>query len=169
MTEIQHLTAGNKEANITVEAFINFACPYCSQYFAAADEVLEPYINDGSVQYIIKHFDKTKQRLLKGTVANIYLDYNDPEETFEIIRHLYGTQEEWTLNFETIERKMEHELGLSPQKNADDRSLAIHQETFERGITGVPSVFINGEKFEFNPTEDDKATIQEKLEKALQS
>lgn len=169
MTTIQHLTVGNKEANITVEAFINFACPYCSHYFAAADEVLKPYINDGSVQYIIKHFDKTKQRLLKGTVANIYLDYNDPEETFEIIRHLYGTQEEWTLNFETIERKMEQELALSPQKNADNRSLAIHQETFERGITGVPSVFINGEKFEFNPTEDDKATIKEKLEKALQS
>ncbi|GGI02776.1 MULTISPECIES: thioredoxin domain-containing protein [Mammaliicoccus] len=169
MTEIQHLTLGNKDANITVEAFINFACPYCAHYFAAADEVLEPYINDGSVQYVIKHFDKTKQRLLKGTVANIHLDYNDPEETLKIIRHLYDTQEEWTLNFETIERKMEYDLSLSPQKNADDRSLAIHQETFERGIKGIPTVFINNEKFEFSPTEDDVATIQEKLKKALES
>ena len=63
---------------------------------------------------------------------------------------------------------MEHELGLSPQKNADDRSLAIMQETFERGIKGVPTVFINDEKFEFNPVEDDKETIQEKLRNALE-
>ena len=49
MTEIQHLTVGSKDANITVEAFINFACPYCSHYFAAADEVLEPYINENKV------------------------------------------------------------------------------------------------------------------------
>ncbi len=169
MTEIQHLTVGSKDANITIEAFINFTCPYCLNYFAAADEVLEPYINENKVQYIVKHFDKKKQRLLKGTVANIYLDYDDPEETFKIIRYLYETQDEWTLNFETIERKMEHELGLSPQKNADDRSLAIMQKTFERGIKGVPTVFINDEKFEFNPVEDDKETIQEKLRNALDS
>lgn len=42
------------------------------------------------------------------------------------------------------------------------------QETFERGIKGVPTVFINDEKFEFNPVEDDKETIQEKLRNALE-
>ncbi|MEB5686524.1 thioredoxin domain-containing protein [Mammaliicoccus lentus] len=167
MTELQHLTFGKEDANITVEAFINFACPYCKHYFFAADEVLTPYIENGDVKYIVKHFDKTKQHLLKGTVANIHLDYDDPDEAIKYIRDLYETQEEWTVSFETIERKMEDELRLAPQKHADDRSLAINRETFERDITGIPTVFINGERFDFDPVEDNQKTIQEKLEKAL--
>lgn len=167
MPEVQHLTFGDKDAEHTVEAFINFACPYCLNYFKAADTSLNDYIEDGRVHYIIKHFDKTKERLLKGTVANLYLDYNDPDETLKIIRHLFETQDEWILNFETIERKMENELALSPQKNAGDRSLAIHQETFERGIKGVPVIFIDGKAFDFDPTEDDIPTIQQKLITAL--
>ncbi|PWG67463.1 hypothetical protein DEM28_28415, partial [Enterobacter mori] len=33
MTEITHLTFGSDDAAITVESFINFACPYCKNYF----------------------------------------------------------------------------------------------------------------------------------------
>ena len=29
MSEIKHLTIGEQRAPITVESFINFACPYC--------------------------------------------------------------------------------------------------------------------------------------------
>ena len=62
---------------------------------------------------------------------------------------------------------MEDELRLAPQKHADDRSLAINRETFGRDITGIPTVFINGERFDFDPVEDNQETIQEKLEKSL--
>lgn len=163
MTEITHLTFGSDDAAITVESFINFACPYCKNYFKAADKTLQPLIEQGKVKHVIKHFDKTKQGLLKGTIANIYLDYHQPDETLKIIHKLYDTQREWKVSFAAIEGKMEQEFKLTPRNSADARSLAIHTETFERGINGIPTVFINGEKFEFNPLEDTQSVIESKL------
>ena len=167
MTEINYLTIGSESAPIKVESFINFACPYCKNYFFAADTVLKPLIDQGKVQHTIKHFDKTKQGLLKGTVANIYLNYQQPEKTLDIIRELYNTQTQWKVNFATIETKMEEEFNLVPCKEADDRSLAINEEAFERGIKGIPTVFINGNLFEFNPLEDKQETIETKLTEQL--
>lgn len=167
MTEIKHLTFGSNDAPIKVESFINFACPYCKNYFYAADTVLTPLVEQGKVQHVIKHFDKTKQALLKGTVANIYLDYQQPEKTLEIIRELYQAQNQWKVDFSTIETKMKQAFNLSPHKEADERSLAIHEEAFERGIKGIPIVFINDNPFEFNPLDDDQETIEAKLNKQI--
>src|SRR5699024_10917760 len=147
--------------------FINFACPYCKNYFKAADSYLTPLIEQGKVKHVIKHFDKTKQGLLKGTIANFYLDYEDVSRTYQLIHHLYETQESWKTSFSAIERKMEDEFNLALNKAADERSLAITAEAFERGITGIPTVFIDGEKFVFNPLEDDEVTIVEKLSEQL--
>ena len=169
MTEINYLTIGSESAPIKVESFINLACPYCKNFFFAADTVLKPFIDQGKVQHTIKHFDKTKQGLLKGTIANIYLNYQRPEETLDIIRELYQTQAQWKVSFSTIEAKMEEEYNLTPHKEADDRSLAIHEEAFERGIKGIPTVFINGNSFEFKPLEDKQETIETKLTEQLNS
>lgn len=167
MSEIKHLTIGEQRAPITVESFINFACPYCKNYFKAADKTLQDLIANGKVKHVIKHFDKTKQGLLKGTVANIYLDYEQPQETLNFIHQLYDTQQTWKQSFAIIEKKMEEEFKLTPQQAADERSLAITKETFERGIGGIPTVFINGVKFEFNPLEDSEEEIATKLTEQL--
>src|SRR5699024_6608647 len=91
----------------------------------------KPFIDQGKVQHTIKHFDKTKQGLLKGTIANIYLNYQRPEETLDIIRELYQTQAQWKVSFSTIEAKMEEEYNLTPHKEADDRSLSTHRELYQ--------------------------------------
>ncbi|MDK9868220.1 thioredoxin domain-containing protein [Staphylococcus equorum] len=163
MTEVKHLTLGSPNAPVKVESFINLACPYCKNYFKAADQSLKPLIDQGKVQHVIKHFDKTKNGLLKGTVANIHLDYQNTDETLEIIRKLYDTQKEWTVDFATIEEKMQKQFNLSPQKEADERSIAITEEAVSRVIKGIPTVFINDKKFEFNPLEDEQSTIETKL------
>ncbi|PHK48939.1 thioredoxin domain-containing protein [Staphylococcus edaphicus] len=167
MTIVKHLSFGSVNAPIKVESFINFACPYCKNYFKAVDNTLTPYIEAGQVQHIIKHFDKTKQALLKGTVANIHLDYDKPEETLAIIRKLYETQENWKASFTDIEEKMAHEFNLTPKKDADARSLAINEEIFDRGIKGIPTVFINEEQFQFNPLEDEQVKIETLLKETI--
>ncbi|HLR19342.1 MAG TPA: thioredoxin domain-containing protein [Staphylococcus sp.] len=163
MTKVTYLTLGSSNATIKVESFINLACPYCKNYFKAADQSLKSLIDQGKVQHVIKHFDKTKQGLLKGTIANIHLDYEDVGETLKIMRELYDSQKAWTQDFATVEQKMQQDFNLSPQKEADDRSLAITEEAVKREIKGIPTVFINGKKFEFNPLKDLQRTIETKL------
>ncbi|WP_259338966.1 hypothetical protein [Staphylococcus shinii] len=55
---------------------------------------------------------------------------------------------------------MTQTLNLTPNKEADERSLAINEETFERGIKGIPTVFINEVQFEFNPLKDEQSEIE---------
>src|SRR5699024_7652604 len=150
-----------------VEVFVYCVSPACQNYSDAAATVVTAVVEQGEVQHLIKHLDKTKQALLKGTVANIYLDYQQPEKTLEIIRELYQTQNQWKVDFSTIEAKMKQAFNLSPHKEADERSLAIHEEAFERGIKGIPTVFINDNPFEFNPLDDDQETIEAKLNKQI--
>ena len=112
MTEINYLTIGSESAPIKVESFINLACPYCKNFFFAADTVLKPFIDQGKVQHTIKHFDKTKQGLLKGTIANIYLNYQRPEETLDCIRELYQTQAQWKVSFRQLKPKWKKNIIL---------------------------------------------------------
>ncbi|GGA26150.1 thioredoxin domain-containing protein [Paenibacillus physcomitrellae] len=66
------LSCGREDAPVKVEVFLNLACPYCATFFQAADDVLPPYLASGQVQYVIKHYDKPREMLLYGTLANAF-------------------------------------------------------------------------------------------------
>ena len=118
-------------------------------------------------------FDRPKkvvsenERLVMDDQGNVWINYDNPEETLAIIRQLYDTQDQWKASFATVEDKMANEFNLTPQRDADERSLAINEETFERGIKGIPTVFINDKKFEFNPLKDEQDKIESLLNEAI--
>jgi len=156
---------GTLDAPVKVEAFVNMACPYSVNFFKAADRVLVPLTDQGMVSYTIKHFDKPKVGLLHGTIANLYLDYSNPEKAYNIMKEMFENQKEWaSADSRFIMKKMEEEYGLEEQSRTMNLSLAITQEAQERGIGGIPTVFINGEPFKFNlkggPTSIEKELIE---------
>ncbi|GAB3057255.1 thioredoxin domain-containing protein [Salinicoccus sesuvii] len=161
------LNLGPSDAHKHVEVFLNTACPYCVNFFLAAHETLMPRVEAGDIRYTIKHYDKPKVRLLHGTIANLYIDYNQPEQAYMLLHTLFKTQQEWrTLSSSEIEKMMEQEYGCSEQRSTMNLSLDITKEALERSVTVVPTVFINGEKFSFEsqaPVHD----IAEALDKAI--
>lgn len=161
------LSLGRSDARKHVEVFLNTACPYCVNFFLAAHEALMPRIEAGDVRYTIKHYDKPKVRLLHGTIANLHLNYNEPEHAYALLHALFKTQREWRLlDSSEIEKMMQQEYGCSEQRSTMNLSLDITKEALERSIIAVPTVFIDGEKFEFEslgPVGD----IAEKLDEAI--
>ncbi|WP_186365542.1 thioredoxin domain-containing protein [Salinicoccus cyprini] len=144
------LVLGRNGALKHVEVFLNTACPYCVNFFLAAHEALMPRIELGEVKYTIKHYDKPKVRLLHGAIANLHIDYNEPERAYDLLLSLFRTQQEWRLlDSGEIEKMMQQEYGCSEQRSTMNLSLDITKEALERGITAVPTVFINDEKFAF--------------------
>lgn len=167
MTEekVEAMHLGEWDAPVKVEAFVNMACPYSVNFFKAADKVLIPLTDEGMVSYTIKHFDKPKVRLLHGAIANLYLDYSNPERAYNIMKEMFENQKEWaSADSKFIVKKMEEEYGLEEQSRTMSLSLAITKETQERGVGGIPTVFINGEPFKFNlkggPTSIEKELIE---------
>ncbi len=157
--EVKHLVLGSDAADTTIESYINIGCPFCSTYIEVIDEIYAPLIRSGKVKHVIKHVDRTNGALLKGAVANTYLNVGEPEKAYRDMKHLLETRPEWTGSFEETLMKLEA-LALVEQEGHGVRSKEILNEAAERGVRVVPTVFINGEKFDF-PVKGENAEIAE--------
>lgn len=165
--EVKHLVLGSDEAETTIESYINIGCPFCSTYIKVIDEIYAPYIESGKIKHVIKHVDRTNGALLKGTVAATYLNYDEPEKAYKDMKKLLETRPEWTGSFEETLMKLEA-LDLVEQEGQSSRTREILSEAAERGVKVVPTVFINGEKFEF-PVKGEDSEIAEAFKTKLES
>lgn len=145
-----HLTLGHPEAPIKVEVFLNLACPYCATFYELVDGELQQYINQNKVQLIVKHYDKPREMLLPGTLINLNLDYNDPVKTLDIVSSLFKDQETWDkLSSHDIKEYIKEHYGLKEEEQNIEISLQVTAEAIARGVTMVPTVFINNLEFQY--------------------
>ncbi len=161
------LSYGKESAPVKVEVFLNLACPYCATIFQAADETFIPYIEKGQVQYVVKHYDKPREMLLYGTLANAFLDYKDPERVYELMKELFAKQSEWSeSDSHSIKKMLVDQYGLQEQPDNIDLSLKIIDEAIKRQVKMVPTVFINGKEFQY-PVEIDAKELKQEVDQAL--
>lgn len=161
------LSYGKEDAPVKVEVFLNLACPYCATFFQAADDTLTPYIANGQVQYVIKHYDKPREMLLYGTLANAFLDYKDPQRVYELMKDLFAKQSRWSeSDSHSIKKMLAEEYGLQEEPDNIELSLKITAEAIKRQVKMVPTVFINGKEFQF-PVELDADGLKQEVEQAL--
>ncbi|MBE9916885.1 thioredoxin domain-containing protein [Paenibacillus donghaensis] len=161
------LSYGKESAPVKIEVFLNLACPYCATFFQAADETLTPYIEKGQVQYVVKHYDKPREMLLYGTLANAFLDYKDPQRVYELMKDLFAKQNQWSeSDSHSIKKLLTEEYGLQEQPDNIDLSLNIIAEAIKRQVKMVPTVFINGKEFQY-PVEMDANELKQEVEQAL--
>jgi protein-disulfide isomerase len=165
--ENKQLSYGNQDAPVKVEVFLNLACPYCATYFAAAEEVLPEYIESGKVEYIIKHYDKPREMLLIGTLANSFLDYKNPDKVREIMKDLFETQDIWDkLHNHDIKKLLAEKYQLQEEPDNIDIGLSVIDEAIRRHVKMVPTVFINGKEFQY-PREIDAQELRSEIDAAL--
>lgn len=158
--DIEYLTVGLEHAAIEVEAFVNLGCPYSAKFFEIASEVIKPYTDDGHVKFVVKHVDRIKGQLLRGTVANHFVDHDDPAEGITVMKTLFERQNEWVNSFRETLDMCEHTLGLPENNAADDRGAEVLEDFNARGLKIVPTVFINGEHLsEYQPAKQSKDEI----------
>jgi protein-disulfide isomerase len=165
--ENAQLSYGKEYAPIKVEVFLNLACPYCASYFAMAEEVLPEYLENGQVQYIVKHYDKPREMLLIGALVNTHLDYENPDRVREIMKELFAEQavwDKWTNH--DIKHMLAEKYGLKEEPNNIDTSLNVIAEAIRRGVKMVPTVFINNKEYQY-PTEISAQELKSEIEAAL--
>lgn len=161
------LALGLEEAKVKVEVFLNLACPYCASFYELVDEVLNDYIHQGQVRFIIKHYDKPREMLLPGTLINLNLDYSNPTKTLEIIKSLLKEQDTWDkYSNHEIKKMLLDKYGLQEEEQNIEISLRVTAEAIERGVKMVPTVFINEAEFQY-PQEIGAEQLKEEIEKRL--
>ncbi|CAM4003593.1 thioredoxin domain-containing protein [Lederbergia lenta] len=158
---------GKKDAAVKVEVFLNLTCPYCATFYGVAEVVLKDYLENGQVEFIVKHYDKPREMLLNGTLVNLFLDYENPSRVKEILRDLFETQGQWDqLNNQEIKNLLVQKYQLKEEPKNTEISLNVTTEAISRNVKMVPTVFINNKEFQY-PTELSATELKTQIEEAL--
>lgn len=149
-SEITHddsLKIGSDDAPLKIVEYINLRCPDSRNYEENVAPFLKEYIKNGTVQRVLKHFDKQKYPLEVGNVLNQYLDYDTPEETFEVVKKLFSEQNTWGKNRLADIPHVAKEYGLTLQADNREQAARINKEIKAVNVTNVPTVFVGEEAF----------------------
>lgn len=149
-SEITHgngIKIGADDAPLKIVEYINLRCPDSKNYEENIAPFLEDYIENGQVQRILKHFDKEKYPLEVGNVLNQYLDYDSPEETFEVIKKLFHEQSDWGKKRLSDIPHLAADCGLTLQPQNQEQAHQMSAEVKAVNVTNVPTVFVNDKVF----------------------
>lgn len=156
-------TEGNPEANVVIVEYGDFQCPACAAVQPYVSRVIEDYGDE--VVVVFRHLPLTtihKNALSSAWAAEAA---GMQGKFFEMGNMLYARQSEWsTLNDpkETYEGYAEM-LGLDLERfRADYASDAVQtavradmMSAQAAGLSGTPTFFLNGARFDKNPTDYD--------------
>jgi protein-disulfide isomerase len=164
------LQEGSSE--VTVTEFLDFECESCLALFPIMERLREEY--DGEVGFAIRYFPiashanaqiaaqaveaASKQGALEEMYIKMYETQPEWGEQQESKRDLFiSFAEEMGLDMEQFEEDLDAQSTI-------DRVNFDQQAGTELGVTGTPTLFLNGEPFQPGPYEQMKAEIDAALD-----
>ncbi|MBI4697556.1 MAG: thioredoxin domain-containing protein [Nitrospirae bacterium] len=152
---------GNKKAPVTIVEFSDFQCPYCAQLQPTLKEVLIAYPKD--VRLVFKQYplpfhaqarNASKASLAAGEQGKFWEMHDLIFENFSQLG-------------EDKFRELAGKIGLNVEKfmadyqsNKYDQQIELDMNTARSvGVTGTPTLFINGKRVMRRSVEDFKDTI----------
>jgi len=148
------LGASDQDAKVTIVEFADFQCPACATTAPLLHELLD---SESDVQLRFRHFP-LDQHLNAETSAIAAEAANLQGKFWELFDMLFERQADWSeaSNGEEIFEGYAVELGLDMDRFAVDRNdEVLHDhirldkgEALELGVSGTPTLFINGEVYQ---------------------
>jgi protein-disulfide isomerase len=152
---------GNKNAPITVVEFSDFQCPYCAKFSPTIDEVLKAYPND--VKFVYKDYPLSfhKQAKNAAKAARAAGEQGKFWEMHDLIFTKYSTVNE------DMFKEFAGKLNLNMDKFVADFSGNKYDGLIQKdislgrqaGVTGTPSLFMNGKRMQRRSFDDFKVAI----------
>ncbi|MDO9027420.1 MAG: thioredoxin domain-containing protein, partial [Candidatus Roizmanbacteria bacterium] len=158
---------GNKDAPVTIVEFSDFQCPYCSQLQPTLRDVLKAYPKE--VKLVFKQYPLSFHAQAKNA-AKASLAAAEQGKFWEMHDIIF---ENFNKLSEDKFKEFAAQLGLNVEKfNADYSSAKYDKEIQEDislgnnvGVTGTPTLFLNGKRVMKRSLEDFKEAINSELAK----
>lgn len=156
---------GGQDAPVTIVLFTDFQCPFCKKMGPLLDMVLEN--NPDAVKIVFKNMPLRRMHPFADPAARAALAAHEQGKFWEFHDELFAQEK---LSLQGIE-KIAQSLSLDMEKwKADMNAAPIHgqvfkdmQEADKAGVTGTPTLFINGKLFKSrNPQ-----AFQERIDQEL--
>lgn len=158
--------SGNPDATVELIEFSDLQCPACAAFQPYVNEVLAEY--GDSVRFEYRHFPLPMHPMAEPA-ARAAEAAGQQGAFFEFVDLVFSEQATWSKSANPAAAFIQYadtlELDIDQfkrQMNASmlrERINANKQDGLERGVTGTPTFFLNGEKMQINTYDDFKNQI----------
>lgn len=153
---------GNKNAPITVVEFSDFQCPYCARFAPTIDQVLKAYPDD--VKFVYKDFPLSFHKQAKNA-AKAARAAGEQGKFWEMHDLIFGKYNALT---EDMFKEFATKLNLDMNRFTADFSSNKYEQLIQQdinlgrqtGVTGTPTLFMNGKRMQGRSFDDFKNAIE---------
>jgi protein-disulfide isomerase len=145
---------GKDTAKVTIIEYASASCPHCAAFYNDVYLKLKPeYIDTGKVRFIFREFPHNDQAMAAFMVARC----SPKEKYFPLIDIYFKTQQKWVpdaynqlkdIAKQTGMSEADFEACLKNEKVAKSIWAVRDKADKSYGVTGIPTMFINGKMFE---------------------
>ena len=168
---IENRVKGNTEAKVTLTEYADFQCPACAQFNPVLKSIYEEYGSQMAFEF--KHFPLVSIHAFAVPAAKAAEAAGQQGKFYEMHDKLFENQNVWSKSptpqayFTQYAEELELDVDLFKRHMRasliEEHIQSQFNEAREKGLTGTPSFFLNGEKLEFTTMEE----FRNKIETAL--
>jgi len=153
VSELPAPTLGPSDADVTVTAFEDFACPHCATYsLEVFPDIRSEYVESGVVRYEFRDFPipvDEQWSWQAASAARGVQDETDDATFFEYAHALFENQNDFSQGLITDLAKEVGAPGCAIQADAVNETYrpvieADRQRAVDRGAQGTPAVYVAG-------------------------
>ena len=147
------MTMGPDTAKVTVIEYASATCPHCADFYNKTFLALKKeYIDTGKIKFVFREFPHQDAALAAFMLARCA----PKEKYFPLIDVFFATQQEWTQNPLEGLNKIAQQAGFTKEsfeacmknETVAKEILAVRSKAESFGVTGIPTFFVNGERYE---------------------
>lgn len=160
--ELSEHVKGNPDASVTLTEYADLQCPACGQFYPIIKEVVDQYGDD--LRFEFKHFPLVQIHSFAVPAAKAAEAAGQQGKFFEMHDKLFENQTAWSQSsnpqpyFEKYAEELELDMDLFKRHMKasviQDRIESEFNEARQKGLTGTPTFFLNGERMEFDSFEE---------------
>ena len=151
---------GKADAPITIIEYASMTCPHCARFqMVVLPDIKQKWIDTGKAKLILRDYPLDEEALRAAMIARCA----PPDRFYAFVDTFLGSQDKWVRakDYRAALTRIAGLGGLGPQEVASClKDSALENEivksrltaTKELGVNSTPTFFVNGEKFNGEPT-----------------
>jgi protein-disulfide isomerase len=156
----QDRVLGKPDAPITIIEYASMTCPHCAHFEAdVLPKIKEKWIDTGKARLILRDFPLDDAALHAAMIARCA----PPDRFYPLVETFFQTQDQWVVakDWKAALQRIAQLAGISKKKfDACFTDKKLEDEVTQSrltaatkfGVDATPTFFINGTKFEGEPT-----------------
>jgi protein-disulfide isomerase len=147
------MTLGPDTAKVTVIEYASATCPHCAAFHNETFGALKKeYIDTGKIRFVFREYPHQDAALAAFMLARCA----PKDKYFPLIDVFFATQPEWTQDPLAGLNKIAQQAGFTKEsfdacmknETVAKEILAVRTKAEGFGVTGIPTFFVNGERYE---------------------